>query len=267
MLLEEQWGPVTLLRVTRTFFGRPVRWVNAYALDGLLIDSGPYWTRREMVAAARRLGVTQLYTTHEHEDHCGGNGALYAGLGLVPQAGAATVPHLIAPPRIHLYRKIVWGDAPPTPAQAVTHVDTDHYHFDVIPTPGHSADHTVLYEPTQGWVFSGDLYLHERAKYIRTDEDLAALIESLRRVAALEPRVLFCAHAGVVEQPSEAIARKLAYWEELRVKAAALEEQGEPLPDVSAAVMGPEGPMTRFSRGHISKLNLTRALVALPHGH
>ncbi|MFN8498276.1 MAG: MBL fold metallo-hydrolase [Anaerolineae bacterium] len=266
MLLQEQWGPVTILRMTRTIFGRPVRWVNAFYLDGLLIDSGPYWTRRELLAAARRLGVQQVYTTHEHEDHCGGNGALYAALGLTPQAGAATVPHLIAPPRIHLYRKIVWGDAPPTPAQAVTHVATAHYHFEMIPTPGHSADHTVLYEPTQGWVFSGDLYLHERAKYIRTDEDLAALIESLRRVAALAPRVLFCAHAGVIEAPGEAIVRKLAYWEELRVKVAALQEQGKPLTDVTAAVMGPEGFLTRFSHGHISKLNLTRALVALPHG-
>ncbi len=266
MLLEEQWGPVTILRMTRTLLGRPVRWVNAYYLDGLLIDSGPYYTRRELLNAARRLGVQQVYVTHEHEDHCGGDGALYAGLGLVPQSGVATVAHLIAPPRIHRYRKIVWGDAQPTPAQAVSRVDTDNYHFEVIPTPGHSPDHTVLHEPTRGWVFSGDLYLHERAKYIRTDENLAALIDSLRRVAALEPTVLFCAHAGVIEAPGEAIARKLAYWEEMRAKVAALEAQGEPLAEVSATVLGPEGPMTRFSRGHISKLNLTRALVALPHG-
>ena len=263
MFRIETHGPVTRLQFSRSLFGRPVHWVSAYYLDGLLVDSGLYYTRNELVAQARALGVRQVFCTHQHEDHTGGAGALYRRLGLPPQAGADTAPHLIRPPHIHLYRRLVWGRPEPTPAQVVAHVETDHYRFEVIPTPGHSPDHTVLYEPRLGWTFSGDLFIHEQAKYLRTDEDLAQLVASLRRVAALDPQRLFCAHLGVVETPRAAIERKLRYWEGLRGKVQDLRRQGRPLAAISQAVLGPEGPMTRFSRGHISKLNLTRALVGL----
>ena len=263
MFRIEAYGPVTRLQFSRSLLGRPVHWVSAYHVDGLLIDSGLYYTRNELVAQARALGARHLFCTHQHEDHTGGAGALYRRLGIVPQAGADTVPHLIHPPRIHLYRLLVWGRAEPTPAQAVTYVETDHYRFEVIPTPGHSPDHTVLYEPQQGWVFSGDLFIHEQAKYIRADEDLAQLVASLQRIAALDPQRLFCAHLGMVATPRAAIERKLRYWESLRGKVQELRRQGRPLADISQSLLGPEGPMTRFSAGHLSKLNLTRALVGL----
>ncbi len=261
MLRESQRGPVTRFSLSRTLLGRPVHFVSAYLVDGLLIDAGPYHTRREIVAAARAGGARDLFITHHHEDHTGGAGALHRSLGLLPQAGALTVPYLIRPPRIHLYRQIVWGRAEPTPAQTVTQVETDHYRFDVLATPGHSPDHTVLYESRQGWVFSGDLFIHEQAKYMRADEDLAALMQSLRRIAALDPQVLFCGHAGPITEPRAAIQRKLAYWERVRDEARALQARGEALPNIRTQVLGPEGPMTRFSRGHLSKLNLLRALV------
>ena len=263
MLRLQSYGPVTRLQFSRSLLGRPVHWVSAYYVDGLLVDSGLYYTRNELVAQARALSVGQVFCTHQHEDHTGGVGALYRRLGLVPQAGADTVPHLIRPPAIHLYRLLVWGRAEATQAQAVTHVETDRYHFEVIPTPGHSPDHTVLYEPRLGWVFSGDLFIHEQAKYIRADEDLAQLVASLQRVANLDPQRLFCGHLGMVETPRDAIERKLRYWEGLRGKMQDLRHQGRPLADISQSILGPEGAMTRFSRGHLSKLNLTRALVNL----
>jgi glyoxylase-like metal-dependent hydrolase (beta-lactamase superfamily II) len=261
LLHIDHWGPVTRLSLSRTMLGRPLFWVNAYAVEGLLIDTGPYGTRREVVAAARQYAVRQVFITHQHEDHCGAAGALYRELGLMPQTGAATVPFLKHPPLIHLYRHVIWGSAQVAPAQAVTTTDTEHYHWEVLPTPGHSPDHTALYEPRQGWVFSGDLFVHERAKYLRADEDLAALERSLRYVADLDPTALFCGHAGVIEQPRVAILRKLQFWDGLRAQARDLKLRGRSLSDIRTAVLGPEGRTTRFTQGHLSKLNLTRALL------
>lgn len=243
--------------------GRPVIWVSVYVVDRLLIDSGPHRTRREMVDIARQHGVQQVYCTHQHEDHIGGNGTLFRTLGLTPQAGVDTVAHLQAPPRIHLYRWFGWGHAEATPAQAVRRVTTERYVFDVIPTPGHCPDHTILYEPQQRWVFGGDLFIHERAKYLRVDEDLPTLIQSLRRVQALAPAVLFCGHAGIIEDPSAAIDRKLAYWHQLRVDIATRKARGQSLTAIRDSLLGEEGLMARLSRGHLSKMNMVRALDAL----
>lgn len=263
MMRVQPWGPVTRVSLSRSFVGRPVFWVSVYVVDGLLIDTGPHRTRREIVAVARDQGVRQVYCTHQHEDHTGGSRALYDTLGLMPQAGAMTAAHLLTPPRIHRYRQFSWGQARGAPARAVDHVATERYAFEVMPTPGHSPDHTVLVEPTQGWVFGGDLFIHERAKYLRADENLPALIESLCCVAALHPTILFCGHAGVIDDPAAAIARKLAYWDTLRVEIQRRKGGGQSLNAIRDALLGPEGMMAHLSRGHLSKLNMIRALDAL----
>src|SRR5207247_9593207 len=72
--------------------------------------------------------------------------------------------------------------------------------FRVVRAPGHAADHVALFEPERGWLFSGDLYLAPRLRYLRADEDVYAMMDSLRRVLALEPQVLFCQHRGRVAQ-------------------------------------------------------------------
>lgn len=263
MVRVQPHGPVTRVSLSRGFVGRPVFWVSVYIVDGLLVDSGSHRTRHEVVQVAREHQVRQVYCTHQHEDHTGGNAALYHELGLIPQTGAATLRYLLAPPRIHLYRRFTWGRAGATPARAVERVTTDRYTFEAIPTPGHSVDHTVLYEPTQGWVFGGDLFIHERAKYLREDEDLARLIASLRQIAALQPRILFCGHAGVIEDPAAAIDRKLAYWDGLRGEIQCRRASGQSLAAIRDSLLGPEGMMARLSRGHMSKLNMVQALNAL----
>jgi glyoxylase-like metal-dependent hydrolase (beta-lactamase superfamily II) len=50
----------------------------------------------------------------------------------------------------------------------------------VIPTPGHSEDHICLFEPNEGWLFSGDLFISERVKYMREDENVYSLLDSLK---------------------------------------------------------------------------------------
>ena len=46
-------------------------------------------------------------------------------------------------------------------------LETPRFRFRVIHTPGHSADHIALYEPNRRWLFSGDLYLAPRLRYLR----------------------------------------------------------------------------------------------------
>jgi len=240
--------------------------VNAYLVDGLLIDTGCPATARELVAWCREQYVRQAINTHHHEDHTGGDGALQKALGLPVAAPLQAIPILADFPRLQFYRRIVWGQPRDIVVEPLGDVvETEHYCFEVVPTPGHSPDHVCLFEREEGWLFSGGLFIHERVRYLRADEDLGVTLASLRQVLALRPRLLICSHAGFVEGACGAIERKIAYWEGLAGQARALRREGLSLREVTVRLLGPETLMTRISRGHLGKINLIGALLEEDH--
>ncbi|MGD2178120.1 MAG: MBL fold metallo-hydrolase [Anaerolineae bacterium] len=262
MLEATRHGSITRLHLARMVFGRPLYTVEAFLVDGLLIDSGPPATALDMVAWSRGRDVRQVINTHHHEDHAGGDSALQRALGVPIAAPAKAVPALSHPPRLQFYRRVVWGqpdNVEATPLGDV--VETAQFRLEVIPTPGHSPDHVCFFEPQRGWLFSGDLFIHERARYLRADEDAHEILVSLRRVLALRPRLLICSHAGFVENPCGAIERKIAYWERLIDQARTLRSAGLSLREVTERLVGPEGLASHISRGHFAKINLIRSLL------
>jgi glyoxylase-like metal-dependent hydrolase (beta-lactamase superfamily II) len=256
-------GPITRLHLARTMFGYPLYTVEAYLVDGLLVDCGPPTTASQMVAWCRGRGVRQVVNTHHHEDHAGGDSALQRALDVPIAAPEQALPALSRPHRLQFYRRLVWGQLEGVEADPLGDVvETPRYCLRVVPTPGHSPDHVCFFEPEQEWLFSGDLFIHERARYLRADEDAHEILISLRRVLALRPRLLICSHAGFVEDPCAAIERKIAYWERLAARARALRAEGLPLQEVTDRLLGPEGLASRVSRGHFAKINLVRSLLA-----
>jgi glyoxylase-like metal-dependent hydrolase (beta-lactamase superfamily II) len=265
MLRATDHGPITRIRLARTFFGRPLYSVCAYLVDGVLIDNGPPATARQLVRWLRPRPPRLVLNTHYHEDHSGANAALQRKFGVRVLAPAASLSRLADFYRLPFYRALVWGQPGDVKVEAMPEVvDTGRYRFHVVPTPGHAPDHVCLFEPDQGWLFSGDLYIHERVTYTRMVEDVWQHIASLRRVLALEPRLLLCAHAGVVHDPKTAITAKIAFWEGLAERIRALAEQSVPLREIRSRLLGREGWMTWVSRGDFSKLNMIRALLRDP---
>jgi glyoxylase-like metal-dependent hydrolase (beta-lactamase superfamily II) len=262
MLKTRSYGPITRIRLARTWLGRPLYRVNAYLVDGLLIDTGCPATAPELAAWCRRQGIQQIVNTHHHEDHSGGDRVLQRTLGVALKAPELAVPLLANFPRLELYRRLVWGQPKNVSVERLgSHVETERYRFEVIPTPGHSIDHVVLFEPVQGWLFSGDLFIHERVTHLRADEDAMTTLVSLGQVTARQPGLLVCSHAGVVEDGCAALQRKMGYWEELAEQAQELRQQGHSLQEVTQQLLGQEGWMTRFTRGHFAKINLIRSLL------
>lgn len=263
MLRVYPHGPVTRLKMARTFFGRPLYIVQAYLVDGLLIDTGCPGTAQELLVWCREQNIQQVVNTHHHEDHSGGDFWLQAELGLPVAAPEEAVPILANFPRLEFYRRLTWGQPRNVEVEPLgTTVETDRYRFLVIPTPGHSPDHVCLFEPREGWLFSGDLFIHERARYIRKSENAREILRSLKKVLELEPRRIYCAHAGVVEDAVGAIRRKIAYWEDLAARARDLAERGLPIPEIARRLLGPETLMTHLTGGDFSKANLIASLLA-----
>jgi glyoxylase-like metal-dependent hydrolase (beta-lactamase superfamily II) len=213
VIVRVDYGDVRYFRMARTVLGRAIYWTGVYLVDGLLVDSGPPNLARDVRRLVGDLGVRQCVTTHHHEDHSGNHGLLARELSITPLAHASAVARLAEPEsQPQLYRRVAWGARPPASVAPLgERLETPRFRFQVIYTPGHATDHVALFEPERGWLFSGDLYLAHRLRYLRADEDVYAMMDSLRRVLALEPRVLFCQHRGRVEQGAARLRDKLEF--------------------------------------------------------
>lgn len=261
MLRIKDHGPVTEVRLTTTLLRRPIYSVSAFLFDGTLIDTGPQRTGAELSAWAEGQAIEQIVNTHDHEDHVGGNAHLPHLPAYAPDGSLETIRRA---PRIPLYRRFTFGQPRPAPVSELpTPLRTRHHTLQVIATPGHASSHVVLFLPEKRWLFSGDLYLMGRARYVRRQDDVGTWLDSLRRILAYDFHVMFCSHAGYVPQARQAIRRKIDFWEEIRTKALRLEAQGLSRSAIRDQLLGKEGFITYWSQGRFAKANLLDQLLAL----
>ena len=260
MIRAEDLGEITFFRMARRLMGWPAYWTGAYLVDGLLVDCGPPATARAFVRALAARPVEALVTTHHHEDHMGAAAALRAARGVVLQAHASALPLLAQGFVQEGYRRLAWGRPPRIEAQALgAEVATRSLRFEVVPTPGHSPDHVCFFERTRGWLFTGDLFLAERLRYLREDEDLGALIASLDRVCALPATRVFCAHRGEVRDGPAALGRKRDRLLALVARVHEMQADGLPEAEITRRAVGPEGFLTWYSGGRFAARNFVRA--------
>ena len=262
VIRAESCGEITFLRMARRFLGRPLYWTGAYLVDGVLIDCGPPATWRELLSALEGQRLEGLIVTHHHEDHMGAAAALLARRQLRPQVHPLGVPLLERGFVQELYRRFAWGRPPKVLAEPLgNEAVTRHLRFQVVHTPGHSPDHVCLFEAERGWLFTGDLFLAEKLRYLRSDEDVSRLIESLDAVGRLPARQVFCAHRGPLEDGPASLRRKADGLRSLRERILDLLAQGLPEAEVARRAVGPEGFLTWFSRGRFSARNFVRAVA------
>jgi hydroxyacylglutathione hydrolase len=157
-----------------------------------------------VLAEAERRGwpITQIWNTHWHDDHVGGNGAIRAATG-----ATVTVPAGEAD-------RIGTGDVRVGEGDFVTlgeHVGT------VLAVPGHTLGHVAYHLPGVGALFAGDTLFAMGCG--RVFEGTAAQMwGNMRRLAGLPPETLvYAAHeytlgnarfALTVEPDNDALVRR-----------------------------------------------------------
>jgi glyoxylase-like metal-dependent hydrolase (beta-lactamase superfamily II) len=234
--------------------------VSAYVVRDVLIDTGPPRARAELLAAVKRLAPRGVIITHCHEDHAGNAAELAAnGLPLLMHPSCATA--LRHPKPIGTYRRLVWGATNPLTAAART---VDPSPLTVIPLPGHTEEHLVVWDEERRILVGGDLFLGVKVRIAHGSESPRRLVESLRAAAALEPRLLLDAHRGAVYEPVPLLRAKIGWMEETLGRIDALHARGLDERAITRRVLGREELVGWISRGEYSKRAFVRAVLHHP---
>ncbi|MGO9572616.1 MAG: MBL fold metallo-hydrolase [Desulfomonilaceae bacterium] len=250
--------------MARTIAGRGLYFTSAYRVDDLMVDTGCAYTVGELLESLESLPVRCVVNTHSHEDHIAGNAALQAKFGADVLAHPEALPILAQPSkrRLRPYQLVMWGYSEPSDAKAIgDFVETERHRFEVIHTPGHSPDHICLYEPEQGWLFTGDLYVGGRDRALRLDYNIWQIIDSLKRLASLDVKVLFPGSGTTRVSPHEELLRKIEYLEETGERVLDLHRKGWSRRRIRRRLFGREMPIAYITLGHFSGRNLVRSYI------
>lgn len=243
--------------------GPPLMSVFVYAFGDVMVDTGQAHMGQEALTIARENRVGRVYLTHHHEDHSGNAALIHRETGAGIFGHDQTAKKLASPYKILPYQKYVWGastpvDVDPFPEKIMTALGPMIF----IQTPGHSRDHISYFLPDQGIVFSGDLYLGDRIKFFRQDEDLGAEVASLKKIAGLDFDVLLCSHNPRREKGKSHILAKLDFLEHLYESIVDLHQKGCCDREIFCRLRLREDHFTRwFCFGNVSMINGVRSAV------
>ena len=255
-LRVERFGDVIRLRMSSAGSRIAGMDVSAYVMRGVMIDTGFHRARGALGAAVRELGIRGAIITHWHEDHAG-NVPLLAELGVPLLVRDDTLEILRRSPAIQLYRRLVWGHPSALRADLVA-FDADG--LEMLHTPGHSADHQVIFDPSTRTLFSGDLWLGIRSRILHASEDPYQIVESLRRAAALAPERMFDAHRGFVPDPVIALEARADWLRDVLAEVERRVSEGWSDQLIVKRVLGGEERAAWASRGDYSRRNLVKAV-------
>ncbi len=265
MIEVNHFEEVIQIKMSREMGGRPLYWVAAYLVDGLLIDTGCRHTAEELAGFLEGKDIRLVVNTHHHEDHVGANAPVREKFKARILAHPAAVPLINRIPGLNPYQELVWGYPEPAEAEPLPGIiKTEKYTFQVVETPGHCKDHIALFEPSKGWCFSGDIFVSENQKVLRADEDINEIARSVEKLLQIktERLVLFTSIGRVVEDGRQALRVYLDYLRELSRKVRQLDKEVMPINAIRDRIFGRESSLCQFTGGHYSSENLIRSLLS-----
>jgi len=165
------------------------RGTNSYLIGAgelAVVDPGPLIAEHVdvlLAAAARRGRLTTALVTHWHPDH------LPAALALQRQAGVRVAGHPDLP-------------GVGVPLEDGASIRVGDITLRAIATPGHTRDSLCFLLEREGLLFTGDHLAGEGTVVISPpDGDMAAYLDSLRRLLGLDLRLILPGHGPLVSEP------------------------------------------------------------------
>lgn len=235
--------------------------VYVFEVDGLLIDTGPRSIFNQFKPIFKTLPIEQIALTHVHEDHSG-NAHWWSKRNIPIYINEKSLAYTGENGKHPLYRRIYWGPRKPFNAKPIPNeLKTENYRFQVINTPGHSDDHISLYEESQGWLFTGDLYITQKPKLFLKEESIPKTIESLKRLTELDFEYLYCSHTGKIKDGKQKLQGKLDYLLELQDNVLNLHKEGLTNNQIASKLFPKNSPVVFFSRNEFSYIRGIESIV------
>lgn len=203
--------------------------VNAYILGDVLVDAGYGFQGGRAVAAGRERGVREHALTHAHLDHAGGSSRVLRELGIdgvavgaidaseVRNGGGAVPPSTPGPLRAIGAK---YSSFKPSVVSRELHEgDVVGPDFVVLDVPGHSPGHIAYWRERDGILIAGDVFFN--MNLITTAPGLrpppapftynpAQNRASMRKITALEPRIVGFGHGPIVHDAAPKLAAAVA---------------------------------------------------------
>ena len=239
---------VQRLRLSNRFL-RPMGFdVELFLVDELLVDSGHRHQSSEVLALLAERPQRALALTHHHEDHSGNAGLIAARHGCPIYLARPELRATEGVGGLPLYRRFWWGwPAPYRPEPMPAELDTGARALLALPTPGHSATHSVFFDPDSRLALVGDLFLSERLTPVMRQERPALLAASLRRLAKLRPRRIANAHGKVIDDPEPLLHLKADRLDAAAERVRSLHRAGVGEAEIVARVIPAPSRHDRFS--------------------
>ncbi len=194
--------------------------VNAFLIGDVLIDAGGRRSGKRILRQLEGHDVKAHAITHAHPDHLGASKEVCEALGVpywVPanDVDAAEDTSLIRKrqpdhPVAKFYDSFFTG--PGRRVDRPLAEGDDVAGFKVIDTPGHSRGHVVFWREADGVLVAGDVLngmsiwtgipgLHQPKDYLTPDP--AENRRSIRKIAALKPKVVVFGHGPPLRDPTK----------------------------------------------------------------
>jgi len=254
MLKATQVGDITEIKMGRSIDGETaLYWVAAYLIGGILIDTGCDFSKKELADFLKGKQVSLIINTHHHEDHVGGNALLAKQFGLNALAHPEAIPLMSRKYDLYPFQVELWGYPESSTATSIgTAVEEGGVSLRVIETPGHCRDHISLFEEERRILFSGDIWVGERPKTARVEEDVHQLISDLGKFEELRPKIMFASLGKIVSEPQQVIRRTRVYLEETRDEIRRLHSEGKSSEQILTELFGRESVLAEATQHQLS---------------
>ncbi|MFJ7734425.1 MBL fold metallo-hydrolase [Lysinibacillus sp. NPDC097231] len=236
--------------------------VYSFFVDGLLIDTGSYSLSQEFQSFFKELSIEQLALTHSHEDHAGNAAWIQQHKNVPIYIHRDSVSLCAEDGEYPLYRQALWGERPAFVAQSFGDtLQTNSAIWDVIETPGHTTDHLSFYNRETGAMFTGDLFIQTKTKVVLDEENIVHTLASLKKLLNYDFEVIYCCHAGFIEDGRTKIKEKITYLEEMEGAVKQLFNKGYSVEEITKAIFPRDYPITKASGEQWSSKHIITAFI------